>query len=400
MTSVTSDRPETTVAPLPRNVPVDADRVLSEEYEAFRTEVTRSVAGKLSASRIQFADIDMDGFYNQAWYGLYTKLQAGDEIENRKGLLINMTYRRAIDEYRSLHPDRQAGAEPLEALGVEDSIDETLDRQTQFRQFVEGMRSSLNDRELKAATLCYVYGLSRPEAAEQVGVRPKRMEKIMDEVSRKMRPLLAHIKDGEWCEQRAELINLYALGALDEDSDEYREAVDHLANCSGCRRHVLGTRGMTAVSAPGAFLLLALTGTAVAGAAAGGAAASTGAGSGAGGGAGAAGGVGQAVAIAAAVGAVAVGGFLVVGQIRGDDEPVAGGGAPKSAPAAADAPAASEPSDSKSSAKPKPKPKAEAEPAPAPEPAVAPPVEAAPAPEPEPEPAPEPEDAGTEFDLQ
>lgn len=400
MTSVTSDRLET-VAPLPRNVPVDADRVLSEEYEAFRTEVTRSVAGKLAASRIQFADLDMDGFYNQAWYGLYTKLQAGDEIDNRKGLLINMTYRRAIDEYRSLHPDRQAGAEPLEALGVEDTIDETLDRQTQFRQFVESMRSSLNERELKAATLCYVYGLSRPEAAEQVGVRPKRMEKIMDEVSRKMRPMLVHIKDGEWCEQRAELINLYALGALDEDSEEYREAVDHLANCSGCRRHVLGTRGMTAVSAPGAFLLLALTGTAVAGAAAGGAAASTGAGSSAGGGAGAAGGVGQAVAIAAAVGAVAVGGFLVAGQMSGDDEPVAGGGAPKSAaPAEPSANSSQKSSDSKAKSKPKAEKTEESAPAPAPEPAVAPPVEVAPAPEPEPEPAPEPEDAGTEFDLQ
>lgn len=339
----------------PSGPPVDADRVIAAEYDAFKSEVTKTVSAKLAGSRINFAAIDMDGFYNQAWYGLYTKLQTGDRIENRKGLLISMTYRRAIDEYRTLHADRQTDADALDDVGVDEGIDDMLDQQMQFRQFVEGMRSSLNDRELRAATLCYVYGLTRPEAAEQVGVKPKRMEKIMDEVSRKMRPLLAQIKDGEWCESRAELINQYALGALDEQSPEYREATDHLANCSGCRRHVLGTRGLTAVAPPGDLLLLAMTGALAAsaataggagaaaaassgafvgstasssgaggtGAAAGSAAGGAGGAGGATGGAGAAGaasgGLGQVAAIAAAVGVVAVGGFAVATQVGGDE---------------------------------------------------------------------------------
>lgn len=334
------------------SVPVDADRVIAEEYDLFKSEVTKSVSGKLASSRINFATIDMDGFYNQAWYGLYTKLQSGERIDNRKGLLISMTYRRAIDEYRTLHVDRQTEAAALDDVGVDQGIDDVLDQQMQFRQFVEGMRSSLNERELRAATLCYVYGLSRPEASELVGVRPKRMEKIMDEVSRKMRPLLAQIKEGEWCESRAELINQYALGALEEDSAEYKEAADHLAGCSGCRRHVLGTRGLTAVAPPGGLLLLAMTGTLAAGATAaggagaaaagaggfvgstassssagaggagaGGAAGGGAAGGGAGGAGAAGGGLGQIAAIAAAVGAVAVGGFAVASQVGGD-EPV------------------------------------------------------------------------------
>jgi DNA-directed RNA polymerase specialized sigma24 family protein len=306
---------------------VNADEVIGAEYDAFKDEVTRTVAGKLGATKIRFADLDMDGFYNQAWYGLYTKLQDGQRIENRKGLLIQMTYRRAIDEYRTLHPDRQADPVVLETLGVDNPIEETIDQQQEFKHFVEGMRSELNQRELQAATLCYVYGLSRPEAAEQVGVRPKRMEKIMDEVSRKMRPVLASIKEGTWCEDRAVLINQFALGALDAESDDYREAVDHLEGCPGCRRHVMGTRGLTAVTIPSAFVLMALTGAAVGAGAAGAAAAGSSAagGSSAGGGAAAAGagagigGAAQIAAVVAAIAAVAAGGFVAVNNLSSED---------------------------------------------------------------------------------
>jgi DNA-directed RNA polymerase specialized sigma24 family protein len=296
-----------------------ADQVIGAEYEAFKDEVTRTVVGKLGASKIRFAELDVDSFYNQAWFGLYTKLSDGQEIENRKGLLVQMTYRRAIDEYRSLHPDRQADPVVLETLGAEDPIAETMDQQREFKHFVEGMRSELTQRELQAATLCYVYGLSRPEAAEQVGVRPKRMEKIMDEVSRKMRPVLASIKGGTWCEDRAVLVNQYALGALDADSDDYREAVDHLTDCPGCRRHVMGTRGLTAVTIPSGLMLFALTGAAV-GSGAAAAGASSGGGSAAAAGAGASAGVGgaaQVAAVVAAIAAVAAGGYVAVDQLSG-----------------------------------------------------------------------------------
>ncbi len=329
------------------------DAIIGAEYEDFKDEVVRSAAGKLASSKIHFSDLDMDGFYNQAWYGLYTKLQDGESIDNRKGLLVQMTYRRAIDEYRTLHPDRQADPVVLETVGVENPIEETLDQQRQFREFVEGMRSGLNQRELQAATLCYVYGLSRPEAAEQVGVRPKRMEKIMDEVSRKLRPMLATIKEGEWCEDRAVLINQFALGALEPDSDEYREAAAHLEHCSGCRRHVLGTRGLTAVTIPSALMLLALTsgaaavagGTAVAAGAGGGGSAAgaggAGAGASAGAGAGAGVGVAQVAAIVATVAAVAAGGAVVSGKVGGGGDNGSSSGT--SSQSAASAGAASSP---------------------------------------------------------
>lgn len=401
----------------------NADDVIGAEYDAFKEEVTRTAAGKLGASKIRFADLDMDGFYNQAWYGLYTKLQDGQQIENRKGLLIQMTYRRAIDEYRTLHPDRQADPVVLETLGVDNPIEETIDQQQEFKHFVEGMRSELNQRELQAATLCYVYGMSRPEAAEQVGVRPKRMEKIMDEVSRKLRPVLASIKEGTWCEDRAVLINQFALGALDSESAEYREAIDHLEGCPGCRRHVMGTRGLTAVTIPSALMLFALTGAAVGAGAAGAAAAGSSAagGSTAGGGAAAAGtgagigGAAQIAAVVAAVAAVAAGGVVAANQLSGGDDPPAPQPASQNADTAADAAAAEAAAAKASAAKEaaaeraaaRKKAAAEAEakpeapqqtPQPA-QPPVAQPVEPQPAP-PAATPSNPSEDSGAEFDLQ
>jgi RNA polymerase sigma factor (sigma-70 family) len=402
-----------TVAPL-----VDADRVIEAEYEAFRPDVLRAANGKLAASKINFADLDMDGFYNQAWYGLYTKLQDGQQIESRKALLVQMTYRRAIDEYRRLHPDRHADPVVLETVGHEDPIEATLDQQQEFRHFVEGMRSSLNQRELQAATLCYVYGMSRPEAAEQVGVRPKRMEKIMDEVSRKMRPVLASIKEGNWCEDRAVLINQFALGALEPGSEDHEEALRHLEGCPGCRRHVVGTRGLVAVTLPSAVMLIAMTGAAAAAAGAGVASASAGAGGGAAAGAGgtagagaAAGGVAgmgvaaQAVAVVAAVAAVAAGGYVAADQITGSGEKDSGGGA-AAAPAAPANPAgkAAAAGAAKKAATKKKKKAKKASKA-----ASTPPVEVTPEPEPvepvapaEPQYTPErpSKDSGAEFDLQ
>lgn len=405
-------------------IATNADEVIGAEYDSFKDEVTRTVAGKLGASKIRFADLDMDGFYNQAWYGLYTKLQDGQQIENRKGLLIQMTYRRAIDEYRTLHPDRQADPVVLETLGVDNPIEETIDQQQEFKHFVEGMRSELNQRELQAATLCYVYGMSRPEAAEQVGVRPKRMEKIMDEVSRKLRPVLASIKEGTWCEDRAVLINQFALGALDPESAEYREAIDHLEGCPGCRRHVMGTRGLTAVTIPSALMLFALTGAAVGAGAAGAAAAGSSAagGSSAGGGAAAAGtgagigGAAQVAAVVAAIAAVAAGGIVAANQLSAGDDSPAPKPASQNANAAADAAAAAKAEAAKEAAEKRAaarrsaarkkaaaeaEAKAEVQP-PAPQqtqPQVAQPVDPQPAP-PVATPSKPSEDGGAEFDLQ
>jgi hypothetical protein len=253
-----------------------ADALLAREYEELKPGVVKAVAAKLSVGGIRIADADLDAVYNQAWHGLYTMLAEGERVENRAGLLVTIAYRRAIDEHRALHASRRADPDALDQVAVEPDVDARIDDTTRLRALVGGMRQTLDARELEAAALCYVYELSRPEAARVIGVRPRRMEKIMDGVSRKLAPVIGEIREDAWCEANHSLIKAYALGILDEEGERFRIARDHLATCSACRGTVLRTRGLIAAVPP---VPLALAALAAAGAGAG-AAATVGAGSG------------------------------------------------------------------------------------------------------------------------
>lgn len=251
-----------------------ADALLAREYDELKPEIVATVGGKLAAAGVRLDAADLDAAYNQAWHALHTKLSEGEIVDNHKGLLVSIAHRRALDEHRALHPSRRADPEQLDALSREPDVDARLDDETRLRQFVGGLRERLDRRELQAAALCYVYEYSRPEAARLIGVAPKRMEKIMDAVSRKLAPMIGEIRAGAWCEEHQSLVKAYALGLLDEAGERHALARDHLSDCSSCRRSVLRLRGIAAVAPPvplglGAIALLGAAGAGAAGAAAG-----------------------------------------------------------------------------------------------------------------------------------
>jgi DNA-directed RNA polymerase specialized sigma24 family protein len=227
-----------------------ADALLEREYDERRREVVTTVAGKLAAAGVRLDAADLDAAYNQAWHALHTKLAEGEEIDNHTGLLVAIAHRRALDEHRALRLDRRVEVDDLEPLATEHDLEQQLDDETRLRQFLASLRERLDDRELQAAALCYVYDYSRSDAARLIGVPPKRMEKIMDAVSRKLAPALAEIRSGTWCEQHRSLMTAYALGLLEQDGERYALARDHLRDCPSCRRSVLRTRGITAVARP------------------------------------------------------------------------------------------------------------------------------------------------------
>jgi len=268
-----------------------ADALLARDYEQLKPEIVATVGGKLAAAGVRLDAADLDAAYNQAWHALHTKLAEGEVVDNHRGLLVSIAHRRALDEHRALHPSRRADAEQLDDLSREPDVDARLDDEMRLRQFVGGLRERLDRRELQAAALCYVYEYSRPEAARLIGVAPKRMEKSMDAVSRKIAPMIGEIRAGAWCEEHRSLVKAYALGLLDEDGERHALARDHLADCSSCRRSVLRLRGIAAIAPPVPLALgaVALLGAGAAGAGAGGSGA---AGASAGAGAGAAGGSG------------------------------------------------------------------------------------------------------------
>ena len=352
-----------------------AEQVLDREYDQLRAGTLRALRGKLAASGANFDDTDLEAFYNQAWHGLYLRLAGGDEVDNHTGFLVNASYFRAIEELRRVHPERRADAADLAAIGTEVDVDAQLDDHTQLTQFMEGMRERLTERERQAATLCYIHGCTRPQTAEALGVSPKRMEKLMDGVSRKIGVLVADIRDGSWCESRDSLMKAYAFGVLDPDGERWQLASDHLSECPGCRRYVRGLRGVGAVAPPIGLPIaaLALLGGGAAGAAAAGASGSGAAGgaggsgaagstgSAAGGAASAGGGIGAAGAAVAATAVIAVAGLGAFALVNnGDDKkqvppqqaaPAAPASNAPSQPAASSTPASS----SKPKAKAKPK---------------------------------------------
>jgi len=149
-----------------------------------------------------------------------------------------------------------------------------------LRQLFEGLRGRLSSRELQAAALCYLQGLSRSEAAARMGVSEARMRKLMEGagpgrpgVAAKVGALVETIRSGGWCEEQGSLMRGFAYGVLARDGERYRLALIHNSECPACRAYVLALRGLAAVLPPVPCLLHWALGA--------GAAAGTGAGAGA-----------------------------------------------------------------------------------------------------------------------
>jgi DNA-directed RNA polymerase specialized sigma24 family protein len=232
-----------------------ADDLLAREYEVLRRDVLASVRGQLARRNVLMDDADLDAFYNQAWQGLYDQLIAGREVRNPAGFLVVVCVRRAVDELRRSSPARRAGEEDVADVGREEDHAARMDDRMKLRQFVEGLRDRLTARECQAATLCYLHDYSRAEAASLLGVEPKRMDKIMDSVSKKVGAFVRAIEAGRWCHERGSLMRAYAYGVLAEDGERRRLAGDHLAACSGCRSYVRSLRGLSAALPPVALPL-------------------------------------------------------------------------------------------------------------------------------------------------
>jgi DNA-directed RNA polymerase specialized sigma24 family protein len=258
-----------------------AERLLREEFERLRGRVLTTVAGRLRVSGVRLDPSDLEACYALAWHGLYTAVLDGQEIANPTGWLVLVTFRRAIEEHRARTPsvdrdavgvdgrggphragDRGPGGVPALAGGAQDDLAAELDDRMRLRQLFEGLRGRLSARELQAAALCYLQGLSRSEAAARMGVSEARMRKLMEGhgpgrpgVAGKVGALVETIRSGAWCEEQGSLMRGFAYGVLAPDGERYRLALIHNSECPACRAYVLALRGLAAVLPPVPCLL-------------------------------------------------------------------------------------------------------------------------------------------------
>ena len=228
-----------------------AERMLREEFGGRREQVLKIVRARLRASGVQLDGTDLEACYAQAWQGLYAALLDGRQVANPVGWLTVVTFRRAIDEHRSrpragavatiasggsdLFGGRGAGGSrrtrDLDGPAAHPDLASQLDDRARLRQLFEGLRGQLDARECQAASLCYLQGLTRAQAAAQMGITEKTMHRLMEGrgpgrsgVAAKVGELLATIRGGGWCEQQSSLMRGLAFGILDPDGERYRLA--------------------------------------------------------------------------------------------------------------------------------------------------------------------------------
>ena len=203
---------------------------------------------------------DLDACYATAWQGLHAKVLEGEEIESPFGWLVLVTFRRAVEECLARRAPAAGigGSDPDECVSSRSrDLAGELDDRIRLVQLFEGLRAHLSDRERQAATLCYLQGLSRAEAAARMGISQGRMRKLMEGrgasdpgVCGKIGVLAETIESGRWCESQGSLMRAFAYGVLDPAGERYGLALMHRDGCPACRAYVLSLRGLAAVLPP------------------------------------------------------------------------------------------------------------------------------------------------------
>jgi RNA polymerase sigma factor (sigma-70 family) len=267
-----------------------AERLLREEFRSLRASVIAGVRRRLRACGAELDEGDLEDCYAQAWQGLYAATLEGERIASPAGWLATVSFRRAVDEQRrrnrvglsSAAHEHRGG---LLAAAPEPDVAGELDQRARLRNLFEGLRLQLGERERQAATLCYLQGLSRAQAASTMGVSEKRMRKLMEGtgparpgVARKVAALADTIASGAWCEEQGSLMRGLAYGLLDPGGERHQLALLHTSGCPACRAYVASLRGLAAILPPAPSLFgMLLAGGAGAARAAGAAGASAGA---------------------------------------------------------------------------------------------------------------------------
>jgi len=226
-----------------------AERAANENYRELQAEVIGTVRGKLTSRKMLLDESDLEEAYCQAWHGVCETIKRGTTVSNLTGLLVEITWRRAVDIYRELRPGRRVAVE--DEHGVDLDVDGQLDDQIKLRRFISRVRGRLNPRECEAVSLCVIHGYPRPEAAKLLGLERSQMEKLMDGATKKIGGIVASISargcgEDEW----ARLMKSYALGLIAEDDRDYPRAAAHVAECESCLRYINGLRGLAAILPP------------------------------------------------------------------------------------------------------------------------------------------------------
>ena len=225
--------------------------LLERSYDEIKRDVLRSTEAKLRSKGItDFSSDLLEEYYNRAWWALYSKGAEGGDLNDPGGFLVTYCWRRAIDELRHTRPGRRVDALDVEERGAEQDFAAEIDRQRIIRQFTEGAREKLTERECQVVALCWIAGYTRPEAARILDLPEGRIQRIMDAATPKIAEFTQTIRNGEWCKEHESMMRAYAHHLLRPGGERHRLAEHHLADCPSCRRFVRTLEGLAALIPP------------------------------------------------------------------------------------------------------------------------------------------------------
>ena len=206
---------------------------------------------KLSARDMHLDRSDVEEAYCLAWHGVCEQIARGVTVASLKGMLVEVTWRRAVENWREMHSGEQVVLDAEEHI-LEVDFDQRLDDQAKLQRLLRRVKGRLSPQECQVISLCWLHGYTRPEARALLGIKDEvRMQKLMDRASKKVGGIVAAIEargcgGDEW----SQMLRSYALGTIDEQHSDYRRAHEHVEDCASCRRYVVGLRRVAAIVPP------------------------------------------------------------------------------------------------------------------------------------------------------
>lgn len=213
-----------------------------------------------------FTDDEIDDLYSGAWLGTMRALERRHEelsdLELRRYVLSAV----ANQASRELRRRGRRPTAPIEAASlVPDSADlpDQLATRAENDRLTRDVLASLPQR--RRAVMMFRYGLelAPEEVCEAVdGLSPRAYRKEVNRGVKEVADKLRMVEAGEWCEERAPLLQAFASGTA--DGEERRQAERHLAHCRPCAAYV-GELGGRLHELGSALAVGTAMGTAVAG---------------------------------------------------------------------------------------------------------------------------------------
>jgi RNA polymerase sigma factor (sigma-70 family) len=159
----------------------------------------------------------------------------GEEIRNPGGFLVDVAYKRAIDELR--HEKRTPELDELDAAAAlpdpaAAEPSEEVEHEELRSQIYEAI-SHLDPEERQVTALVYFEQMSGRETAGPLGVSETTALRRLRSASAKLREWLPAIEQGSFCEEAAPQLRALAQGSA--DGLEATQAKLHLHNCARCR---------------------------------------------------------------------------------------------------------------------------------------------------------------------